>query len=181
MQLRSSSAVALAGALAAAGCGTELVDTAGPNDAEASQPQSQSGSQMASQPQSRPTPQSQPFTAFESGQVRPLAISADGHFVYATNTPDNRVEIFGITGRRLVPIASVPVGLEPVALAEHAGKELWVVNHLSDSVSVVDVSVPARAHVVRTLLVGDEPRDIVFAGPQGGRAFITTAPRGVAS
>jgi DNA-binding beta-propeller fold protein YncE len=32
--------------------------------------------------------------------------------------------------------------------------------------------------VVRTLLVGDEPRDIVFAGPSNGRAFITTAHRG---
>jgi DNA-binding beta-propeller fold protein YncE len=58
------------------------------------------------------------------------------------------------------------------------------VNHLSDSVSVVDVgSTPPR--VVRTLLVGDEPRDIVFAGPTEGdangpftRAFVTTAHRG---
>jgi DNA-binding beta-propeller fold protein YncE len=32
--------------------------------------------------------------------------------------------------------------------------------------------------VRRTLLVGDEPRDIVFAGPNGSRAFITTAHRG---
>lgn len=37
--------------------------------------------------------QGQTFTAFESGQVRPLAISADRRLVYATNTPDNRVEI----------------------------------------------------------------------------------------
>ncbi len=32
--------------------------------------------------------------------------------------------------------------------------------------------------VSRTLLVGDEPRDIVFAGTGGNRAFITTAHRG---
>ena len=50
-------------------------------------------------------------------------------------------------------------------------------NHLSDSVSIVDLtSVPPR--VKRTLLVGDEPRDVVFAGPGLGRAFITTAHRG---
>src|SRR5690606_7719370 len=57
-----------------------------------------------------------------------------------------------------------------------SASEVWVVNHLSDSVSIVDVaSQPAR--VVRTLLVGDEPRDIVFAGsPQ--RAFVSTAHRG---
>ena len=37
---------------------------------------------------------------------------------------------------------------------------------------------PRQARVVRTLLVGDEPRDIVFAGPGRSRAFITTAHRG---
>src|SRR5262249_43519177 len=34
------------------------------------------------------------------------------------------------------------------------------------------------ARTVRTLLVGDEPRDIVFGGPDHDRAFITTAHRG---
>ena len=118
------------------------------------------------------------FVEFESGQVRPLALSADGRFLYAANTPDNRVEIFRVNGRHLQPLASVPVGLEPVALAERRSGELWVVNHLSDSVSIVDVGRPDQAHVVRTLLVGDEPRDIVFAGPHRSRAFITTAHRG---
>jgi DNA-binding beta-propeller fold protein YncE len=122
--------------------------------------------------------QKQSFTVFESGQVRPLAISADRRLVYATNTPDGRVEIFRIAGRSLVPVASVAVGLEPVALAERGAGELWVVNHLSDSVSIVDTTVPEKAHVVRTLLVGDEPRDIVFAGKDRDRAFITTAHRG---
>ena len=37
---------------------------------------------------------------------------------------------------------------------------------------------PRRRASSRTLLVGDEPRDIVFAGPGGNRAFITTAHRG---
>src|SRR5262249_18709985 len=69
---------------------------------------------------------------------------------------------------------SVSVGMEPVAVAARTDTEVWVVNHLSDSVSVVDLSGP-EPRVVRTLLVGDEPRDIVFAA---GRAFITTAHRG---
>ena len=120
----------------------------------------------------------QSFTAFESGQVRPLALSRDRRFLYAANTPDNRVEIFRVDGRRLHLAASVPVGLEPVAIAEHTAGEIWVVNHLSDSVSIVDVRRPEQAHVVRTLLVGDEPRDIVFAGHRNSRAFITTAHRG---
>ncbi len=70
------------------------------------------------------------------------------------------------------------VGLEPVAVAVQSRREVWVVNHLSDSVSVVDVTSPRNPWVDKTLLVGDEPRDIVFAGPQRSRAFVTTAHRG---
>lgn len=117
------------------------------------------------------------FFAFESGPVRPLAKSPDGSKLFAVNTPDNRLEIFTIGVMGLTHVDSVVVGLEPVAVAARSNGEVWVVNHLSDSVSVVDVSTsPAR--VTRTLLVGDEPRDIVFAGTGGNRAFITTAHRG---
>ncbi len=58
--------------------------------------------------------------------------------------------------------------------------EAWVVNHLSDSVSIVEIDPTdvALSRVTRTLLVGDEPRDIVFAGSGGNRAFVTTARRG---
>lgn len=118
------------------------------------------------------------FTLFESGQVRPLASSPDGTRLFAVNTPDNRLEVFDVTGASIAHAGSVTVGLEPVAVAARTNGEVWVVNHLSDSVSVVDVSDPAAPRVVRTLLVGDEPRDIVFAGAGGNRAFITTAHRG---
>ena len=119
----------------------------------------------------------QGFVNSESGQVRPLALSTAGDRLYAVNTPDNRLEIFSVDGGALSHLESVPVGLEPVAVAVRNAGEVWVVNHLSDSVSIVDVaSSPPR--VVRTLLTCDEPRDIVFAGPGSGRAFITTARRG---
>ena len=119
------------------------------------------------------------FTAFESGQVRPLALSPDRQHLFAVNTPDNRLEIFRIQGNRLVHTQSIPVGLEPVAVAARSEREVWVVNHLSDSVSVIELDAASGSgRVVRTLLVGDEPRDIAFAGPQRRRAFITTAHRG---
>ena len=120
-----------------------------------------------------------PFTLFESGQVRPLGLSPGGKLLFAVNTPDNRLEVFRVNAGGLVHRASIPVGLEPVALAVRSETEVWVVNHLSDSVSVVELGHEAyTGRVARTLLVGDEPRDIVFAGPGRRRAFITTAHRG---
>jgi YVTN family beta-propeller protein len=115
------------------------------------------------------------FTEFESGQVRPIAMSPDGTMLFAVNTPNDTVEIFDITSTGLAFVARVPVGVEPVAVAAPNNDEIWVVNHLSDSVSVVSLTGTPR--VTRTLLVGDEPRDIVFAGSPT-RAFITTAHRG---
>jgi DNA-binding beta-propeller fold protein YncE len=119
------------------------------------------------------------FTLFESGQVRPLALSPTGKFLFAANTPDNRLEVYRVVGNGLEHRASIPVGLEPVAVAARNDDEIWVVNHLSDSVSVVQMTQGGHSgRVVRTLLVGDEPRDIVFGGAGKGRAFITTAHRG---
>ena len=116
------------------------------------------------------------FVEFESGHVRPLAISADGSRLFAVNTPNNALEIFSINASGGLTLQTrVPVGLEPVAVAVRNSTEVWVVNHLSDSVSVVTLSGTPR--VTRTILVGDEPRDIVFAGTNN-YAFITTAHRG---
>jgi DNA-binding beta-propeller fold protein YncE len=117
------------------------------------------------------------FLEFESGQVRPIALTPSGLKLVAVNTPDNTLEVFSVSAGRLTHTASVPVGMEPVAVAVRNSGEVWVVNHLSDSVSVVNLNAnPPK--VVRTLLVGDEPRDIVFAGTGFTRAFITTAHRG---
>jgi DNA-binding beta-propeller fold protein YncE len=116
------------------------------------------------------------FVSFESGQVRPLALSRDGSRLFALNTPGNSLVIYTITDRGIFKDAEVSVGLEPVAVAVRNSHEAWVVNHLSDSVSIV--SLEGAPRVVRTLLVGDEPRDIVFAGQEAERAFISTAHRG---
>jgi DNA-binding beta-propeller fold protein YncE len=124
-----------------------------------------------------PNPYSQTFTAFESGQVRPLALTPNKQFLLAVNTPDAKLEIFRISNDGLAHRVSVPVGLEPVSVAVRNDEEAWVVNHLSDSISVVSLK-DKDSHVRQTLLVGDEPRDIVFAGRNHNRAFITTAHRG---
>lgn len=119
----------------------------------------------------------QNFVSFESGQVRPLAQTPDGKLLLVTNTPNNSVEIYHVSASGLVPKLSIPVGLEPVAIAVPNNKEAWVVNHLSDSISVIDLTA-SPAKITRTLHVGDEPRDIVFAGTNNKFAFVTTAHRG---
>jgi DNA-binding beta-propeller fold protein YncE len=118
------------------------------------------------------------FITFESGHVRPIALSPDGNQLFAVNTPDNTLEIFDVdVSGDLSYAGAVQVGMEPVAVAARSNSEVWVVNFLSDSVSVVDLSGTAP-RVIRTLHTGDEPSDVVFAGPGGNRAFVTTAHRG---
>jgi DNA-binding beta-propeller fold protein YncE len=113
---------------------------------------------------------------FESGPVRTTALSPDGSRLFVTNMANHSLEIFNVVAGGIELSASVSVGLEPVAVAAKSNTEVWVVNHLSDSVSIVDVSSVPR--VINTLLIGDEPRDIVFAGIPNQRAFITAAYRG---
>ncbi len=144
-------------------------------DSTGTPPASQNSDELTAFKYTTATPSG--FVAFESGQVRPMALSSDGTRLYALNTPDNRLEIFRVTVTSLVHLYSVPVGMEPVAVAARSNGEVWVVNHLSDSISVIDTnSTPPR--VLKTLLVGDEPRDIVFAGTSQNRAFISAAHRG---
>src|SRR5882762_5829571 len=101
------------------------------------------------------------FVHFESGHVHPLAMTPDGTRLLAVETPDSRVGVFDLTGAAPVRIADIPVGLEPVSVAVKGNGEAWVVNQLSDDVSIINLS---TLHVRATLKVGDEPSDVVFAG-----------------
>ncbi|GAB5452343.1 MAG: hypothetical protein Hals2KO_26710 [Halioglobus sp.] len=114
------------------------------------------------------------YNLFEFGQSRPLAMSPNGRYLFVANTPANCLEIYNVETDTPELISSVAVGMRPVAVAARTDTEIWVVNGLSDSVSIVDIR--DQPYVERTLLVGDEPRDIVFDG--SGRAYITAAYRG---
>jgi DNA-binding beta-propeller fold protein YncE len=116
-------------------------------------------------------------TVFESLPVRPLALSPDGKRLFAVNTPAGRLEVFDVTADGLTPAQGIAVGLEPIAVAVRDQSEVWVANHLSDSISIIDVST-GTPRITRTLAVCDEPSDIVFAGPENSRAFISMARRG---
>ena len=120
-----------------------------------------------------PNEQSPEHISFETVPTRPMVQVGDR--LYVANTRDNHVDVFAISTSGLLSAqGSISVGMEPVALAARHTNELWVVNHLSDSVSIVNIGVQ-HPYVSQTLLVGDEPRDVVFAQD---KAFITTAHRG---
>ncbi len=110
------------------------------------------------------------FVNFEGKQTAPIRLSPDGSRLFVVNTPDNRLSVFDVANPlNPILIAEIPVGLEPVSVNPRDNDEAWVVNEVSDSVSVVSV---ARHAVTDTLYVKDEPADVVFAN---GRAFVTCA------
>lgn len=98
------------------------------------------------------------FVNWETPHVHPLAMTPDGTKLLAVNTADARLEVFDLTSGLPRPIGAVPVGVDPVSVRARTNGEAWVVNHISDTVSVVDL---ASMNVVRTVKVADEPCDVV--------------------
>ncbi len=109
------------------------------------------------------------FVNWETPHVHPLELTPDGGRLLAVNLADNRLEVFRLDAGLPVAEFAVPVGLDPVSVRARSNTEVWVVNQISDSVSVVDLE---RRTVVRTLDTEDEPADVVFAGAPE-RAFVT--------
>ena len=111
------------------------------------------------------------YPSFCSPHARPIVLS--GGLVFVANTPADTVDVIDAQTRRLV--ARVNVGIDPVSLAIRPdGKELWVSNHVSDSVSVIDIDhdSPTHLNIVATIqdfdrerksTRFDEPMGIAFA------------------
>src|SRR5712671_587406 len=114
--------------------------------------------------------QSTNYVNFEGKQTSPIRLSPDGLRLFAVNTPDCRLSVFDVSSAgNPILIAEIPVGLEPVSVNPLNSDEAWVVNEVSDSISVVSVS---RHIVTDTIYVKDEPADVVFAQ---GKAFVSAA------
>lgn len=114
------------------------------------------------------------YTHFEGRQTHPIQVSIDGTRLLALNTPGARLSVFAINDRAAqnpILIAEIPVGLEPVSLAQNPERpdEIWVVNEVSDSVTIVSLS---KRVAIAHLPTPDEPADVVFAG---SRAFVSCA------
>ena len=151
MPFRKESAFLSLIALGAAAIGTALL---APGD-ESSPPY---------QPRTLPS-----FINWESPHVHPMDFTPDRQRLLVCNTADNRLDVFVLAAGTPVHAGQVPVGLDPITVRARTSTEAWVVNHISDTISIVDLS---TMNVVRTLKTKDEPADVVFAGtPQ--RAFVT--------
>src|SRR5438105_3166365 len=114
------------------------------------------------------------YVNFEGKQTSPVRLSADGTRLFAVNTADARLSVFDVTqpsNPRL--LAEIPVGIEPVSVNPRNNDEVWVVNEVSDSISVVSVS---QRIVTDTIYVKDEPVDVVFAA---GKAFVSASRKNV--
>lgn len=75
---------------------------------------------------------------FESVPAKPLALSDDGSLLFVVNSQANCLEIYRTADHKLTLASSIEVGVDPVSVAVRSASEVWVVNHISDSVSSRD-------------------------------------------
>ena len=109
------------------------------------------------------------FVNFETPHVHPIDITPNGQKLLSVNTADNRLEVWQVTGSGITHLGSIPVGMDPVTVRARSNSEAWVVNHLSDNVSIVDLNTNIVTRILRT---DNEPCDVVFGGsPQ--KAFVS--------
>ncbi|MEM1071096.1 MAG: hypothetical protein AAGI63_19475 [Planctomycetota bacterium] len=103
---------------------------------------------------------------FVSPHANPIAIR-DGR-VFVVNTPGDTVDVIDVETQKLTH--RIPVGVDPVSIAVRLdGKEIWVSNHVSDSVSVIDNDSASTTymHVVATVQEFDSKRATTFDEPVG--------------
>ncbi|MGH9822930.1 MAG: YncE family protein, partial [Blastocatellia bacterium] len=112
------------------------------------------------------------FQSFEAPQIHPLAITPDGTRLLACNTHNNSLSVFQLMCGTPTLSIEIPTGLQPVSVAARNNGEAWVANWLSNTISVVDLS---AGNVVRTIDVGYQPTDVVFAGQTTQMAFVCVA------
>lgn len=100
---------------------------------------------------------------FEPAQTNPIRLSPDATRLFAVNTANNSLSVFDVTVPRSPAwIAEIPVGVGPVSVNSLTDDEAWVVNQVSNSVSVVSVSAGIVTDTIYTG-AGTEPMDVVFA------------------
>jgi len=104
------------------------------------------------------------YANFEAAQTNPIRLSADGTRLFAVNTPNNTVTVFDVTTPASPTLLKeIPVGVGPVSVNSLSDDVAWVVNEVSNSISVISVS---QGIVTATIPAPVEPMDVVFVGSQ---------------
>ena len=106
---------------------------------------------------------------WESPHVHPLDSIPDGTRLLAVDTVGHRLAVFDLRGDAPRLEFEVPVGLDPVSVRAESNRRAWVVERISDAISVVDLT---TGNVVASLATDDEPADVVFAG-EPRRAYVS--------
>jgi DNA-binding beta-propeller fold protein YncE len=99
----------------------------------------------------------QDYESFEARQSHPVDLQ--GSVLLAVNSPKGSLAVFDLVAGAPVFRTGIPVGVEPVTVRFRSATEAWVVNEVSDSISIVDL---ADGLVRATLQTPDEPSDVVF-------------------
>ncbi len=121
---------------------------------------------------------------FESPQANPIIVSPDGATLYVAITTMGMVDV--VRTSDLSVQHAISVGVDPVSMALRPdGSELWVANHVSDSVNVVSLLAgPTQFKVVETIQAVDaanlitdfdEPVGIAFAN--NNKAYVALSSR----
>ncbi|MCP4846453.1 MAG: hypothetical protein GY899_00720, partial [Verrucomicrobiaceae bacterium] len=116
--------------------------------------------------------------SFMSPHASPIVLHRN--FVFVVNTPADTLDV--IDSKTRTVISRINVGIDPVSIAVRPdGREIWVANHVSDSVSVIDI-VPANPTYLQVIATiqefdrttratrFDEPVGIAFA--DNNKAYI---------
>ena len=129
-----------------------------------------------------PVPEGIGHPVFASPHSRPITVV--GGFVYVANTPGDTVDVIDPDAHTIVN--RINVGIDPVSVVRRPdGMEVWVANHVSDTVSVIDTNPasPTFQNVVATVQAidpvylsteFDEPVGIAFAGNE--KAYVALGP-----
>ena len=135
----------------------------------------------SSQRQFEPTQIGHP--SFVSPHASPIAIN--NNLVFVTNTPADTVDVIDPQTRDV--IARIDVGVDPVSIARRPdGKEVWVSNHISDSISVIDtdessltflnvIATVQEFDTARKATSFDEPMGIAFASNEKAYVALSSA------
>ena len=88
--------------------------------------------------------------SFLSPHFKPIVLHREHLFV--VNTPADTVDVIDTKSGHF--LKRIPVGIDPVSIAIRPdGREAWISNHISDSVSVIatDPASPSYLHVIATI------------------------------